>query len=184
MGERPITDTGWRMLDMLPWALQDSVDYQAVLHAASREVDRMEAALGTVTAQFSPASADILLGAWEAQVRLPVGGFGTSLAQREARVLYRVRKILGANEGREWERNVTDLVGEGWTYQEHIPGDATTPPVDTLRISLPFPPGASAYANALVQIREFTPAHLEIEFQSLGGFMLDESQLDVEELTY
>lgn len=184
MGARPLTETGMRMLGTLPWVLRESADYQAVIHPASREVDRMESYVDQVRAQFNPAMADLLLGAWEMQVRLPVGGFGTSIDQRRAKVLWRLRKTLGSGEGRQWEADVTALVGEGWTYEEHIPGDGTSPAANTLRIQLPFPPAGDAYTEALTQIREFTPGHLEIEFSSLAGFTLDESHLDLEELTF
>ena len=180
---RPLTDTGLRMLGELPSVLQGSDDYQAVLHAASREVDRMDATLESVRQQFNPAQADLLLGAWEMMCKLPVGGYGSSLAQRQARVLFRLRKILGSSEGLEWIASITDLIGSsGWTYEEHIPGDPTSPPVNWLKITVPLVLSGSGFAEAFSQIREITPAHLEIELLSSAGFTLDISDLDVTEM--
>lgn len=182
MGARPLTDMGRAMLADLPPQLQGSSDYQAIMHAGAREVEMLEASIEQTRSQFNPASADIMLGAWEAEVRLPVGGQGATIGQRQLRVITRLQKLLGQSEGLEWEDAITKLVGPGWTYLEHIEGDLTGPPAYTLRIALPFPPSGSAYIEALREIREFTPAHLEILFDSGAGFILDESRLDLEGL--
>lgn len=184
MGARPLDQTtyGLDMLASLPPRVQGSIDYQAVIHAQAREVDLLEASMESVRNQFNPATADVLLGAWEAQVWLPVGGAGATVPQRQAKVLLRLQKLLGASEGTEWQDQITALVGQGWTYEEHIAGDGTSPPANTLRITLPFAPDGGAYAEALREIREYTPSHLDIEFASAGGFVLDESQIDQQEL--
>lgn len=182
MGERPLTALGLAMIADLPARLRGSSDYQAVMHAGAREVEMLEASVEQVRSQFNPGSADLMLGAWEAETRLPVGGLGASIGQRQARVIVRLRKLLGVSEGLEWEQSITEIVGPGWTYLEHIEGDLTGPPASTLRIALPFPPAGSAYTEALREIREVTPAHLDIEFSSGSGFILDESHLDLEGL--
>lgn len=180
MGIRPLSPLGVQMRDSLPPALRESNDYLAVVHAFSRELDRLGGCAEQVRAQFNPATADILLPAWEAICKLPIGGAAATLPQRQGKVIDRLRKLLGQSEGREWEAQITALIGPGWTYEEHIPGDITSPPVGTLRITLPFPPAGEAYDEALGQIREVTPAHLDIEFVSTAGFVLDESELDLE----
>lgn len=180
MGQRPLTALGQQMLASLPPALRRSPDYQAIMHAASREAALLETAVEQVRAQFNPVRADLLLGAWEAEVKLPVGGLGATVAQRQARILARLRKLLGSSEGLEWEQTITDLVGPGWSYLEHIEGDPSSPPASTISIALPFPPSGSSYIEALREIREVTPAHLDIRFSSGHGFILDESHLDLE----
>lgn len=185
MGQRPLTALGQQMMAALPPVLQNSSDYEASIHAQTREIALLEASIEQVRAQFNPASADLMLGAWEAIVRLPVGGMGASVAQRQARVIQRLQKLLGASEGLEWEQAITSLVGTGWTYLEYLEGDPDSPPANTISIALPFPPDGPAYTEALREIREVTPAHLDIRFASSGiGFILDESELDLEGLGY
>lgn len=184
MGARPLTALGLQMQAALPPALRDSNDYLGIIHPLAREIERLEGCIEQVRSQFSPSTADLLLPAWETQARLAVGGAGASTAQRQQAVVTQLRFALGESEGREWEARITEMIGPGWTYEEHIPGDGTSPPENTLRITLPFPPDGSAYNAALLKIREVTAAHLEIEFSPAGGFILDESQLDSQELTY
>lgn len=183
MGARPLTDRGLAMLGTLPPVLRDSVDYQAVIHAAARELDLLEAAAEQVRSQFSPSTADILQDAWELTTGLPVGGAGQSLAQRQMSSTKAVRQVLGAGSGLTWEERITDLIGSGWTYEEHIAGDGSSPAANTIRITLPFPPEGALYAQTLVKIRQWTAAHIAIELASTSGFILDESQLDIQEFT-
>lgn len=182
MGVRPLNELGQQMVAALPPALRDSNDYLAVIHALSRELTRLEDSIESLRPEFSPATAVLLLPAWEFMVKLPVGGAGASVEQRQLKVVGRLRKLLTdeAGLGQAWVQDVTDLIGPGWTYEEHITGDGTSPAAYTLRITLPFPPAGSAYAEALTQIREVTPAHLDIVFESAAGFVLDESELDLE----
>lgn len=182
MGARPLTALGQQMVASLPTFLRGSSDYQAVLHAGAREIELAEAAIEQVRAQFNPATADVMLGAWEAIVKLPVGGFGATIAQRQARVTQRLQKLLGGSEGLEWVQRITELVGPGWSYLEYLAGDPDSPPPYTVSIALPFPPSGQAYAEALRLIREVTPAHLDIRFASGAGFIVDESEVDIEGL--
>lgn len=182
MGARPLTPLGRQLLAALPPFLRTSPDYESVAHASSREFARLEATIEQVRAQFNPQHADLLLSAWETIVRLPVGGRGAAIDQRQHKIVVRLRKLLGASEGREWEESITEVVGSGWTYEEHIPGDITSPPVNTIRIALPFAPSGDLYLEALREIRELTPAHLDISFSSGAGFLVDESHLDLEGL--
>lgn len=178
MGARPLTALGIQMRDALPPVLRDSNDYLAIIHALSRELERLEDSIEVVRAQLNPSTADVLLNAWEWMVKLPVGGAGETIDQRRAKVIGRLRKLLTQAEGQQWVAAITDLIGGGWTYEEHIPGDGSSPPADTLRITLPFAPDTDAYDGAVTQIRELTPAHLDIAWESAGGFILDESELD------
>lgn len=182
MGERVLTPLGVEMRDSLPPVLRESQDYLAVIHAVAKECERARAALEVVRAQFNPATATVLLGVWERITRQTVAPVGKSESERQAAITARLRKMLSIGKGSAWEEQVTALVGPGWDYEEHIPGDGTSPPVGTLRITLPFPPEGSRYLEARDAIREITHAHLELEFESSEGFILDESRLDLEVL--
>jgi hypothetical protein len=177
-GARPLTALGLAMLLDLPPVLQRSTDYQAIIHPIARELEALEATIEQLRAQFNPATADILLPAWEYMVKLPVGGAGSSIDQRRQKLIARLRKVEGQSEGREWEAQITELVGPGWAYEEHDTGDPTSPAANVIRITLPFLPSSPSYQEAIDQIREITPAHLSLSFSSAAGFVLDESELD------
>lgn len=180
---RELTPLGEEMLDALPPVLRDSADYQAVIHAIAKETERAAEAMELVRRQFNPATADVLLGVWERVTRQTVEPAGSSIAERQAAVTARLRKMLSVGEGSVWEAQVTALIGSGWSYEENIPGDGSTPAAGVLRIKLPFPSEGSRYAEAHDAIREVTQAHLELELEEATAFRLDESELDVDEMT-
>lgn len=184
MGSRPFSATGLAFLAQLPPILRGSCDYQACLHALAREVDLLEVSVELVRSQFDPAAATVLLDAWEYALKLPVGGAGSSTAQRQQKVLTRLERALGSSEGRDWEQQITNVIGMGWTYEEHIPGDATSPPANTIHIVLPFSGTVGVYQEALIAIRELTPAHLALTFATTSGFRLDEGELDLDSMNY
>lgn len=182
-GKRVLTALGIEMRDSMPPILRESPDYLGVIHALAKECERARAALEIVRAQFNPATATVLLGVWERMTRQTVAPVGKSEAERQALVTARLRKMLSLGEGSSWEEQVTLLLGPGWLYEENIPGDMSTPAEGVLRITLPFSPEDPRYAAAPAQLREITPAHLELEFASEAGFVLDESELDRDEMT-
>lgn len=180
--KRILTPLGEEMRDSLPPVLRESPDYLAVIHAIAKECELAAAAIETVRRQFNPSHADLLLGVWERITRQTVNP-PLTIAERQAAVTARLRKMLTIGEGSAWEEQVSAIVGIGWSYTENIPGDPTSPPAGMLRITIPFPPEGSRYAEALLRIREVTPAHLAIEFASASGFVLDVSEMDLEEMT-
>jgi hypothetical protein len=182
-GERVLTPLGIEMRDSLPPVLRESPDYLAVIHSIAKECERARAAMEVIRAQFNPATATLLLSVWERITRQTVAPAGKTEVERQNAVTAHLRKMLTIGYGSGWEEQVTALIGVGWTYEEHIPGDESSPPEGTLRILLPFPPESSRYREAVREIREVTPAHLEIELSSGEGFILDESLLDLEELS-
>lgn len=120
-----LTPLGLAMLEQLPPQLRGSIDYMAAIHAMARELETLEAAIEQVRAQFNPATADLLLNAWEFETKLPVGGLpGQTVQQRRDTVLARLRKPF-SGEGRQWEETITAMVGPGWTYLEHDPNPLT-----------------------------------------------------------
>jgi hypothetical protein len=177
-----LSPLGLAMVAQLPPQLRGSYDYLAVINALSKELELLEAAIEVVRAQSNPATADVLLDAWEWQLKLPVGGTaGATVAQRRADVLTRLRKVLSSGEGREWESTITSIVGPGWSYLEHDPADSGSPTDGVIQIIVPFASGSSKFIEAQDQIRDITDAHLEIQFESSSQFELDVSELDQSE---
>lgn len=181
---RVLSEMGERWRAMLPVRLRDSPEHLAVINAQAREFEMIEAAAAVVRAQFFPQTADVLLSAWEHELRITIEPEGTTVEERRELVLATLQRMRSTPEGRDWAGNVTALIGPGWTYSEHIPGDVSTPPEGTIRIDLPFPPTSASYARVEALIRVITPAHLDIELASPpgSGFTLDVSQLDQEGL--
>lgn len=177
-----LTDLGELHRSWLPVALRDSPDHLAVIHPIAKEIERLEATVETVRAQFFPQTADILLKAWEAELGITIEPVGVSVADRRDIVIAFLRKLRSTPSGSDWVADITELVGSGWSYEEHIPGDAGSPPENTIRIHLPFAPSSTLYARTERLIREITPAHLDLILAFTGGFLLDQSQLDQETL--
>lgn len=167
-------------LARLPSVFRDSPEHLAMVHCLANEMDRLDERIEIVLRQFVPQTADVLLKVWEFMVRVTVEPSGLTVAERREIVFARLRRMLSSPQGRDWVSNVTALVGEGWSYEEHDPDDGGSPPDDTVRIRLPFPPGSSSYARAEALIEDITPAHLDLEVVFVGGFVLDASQLDQE----
>lgn len=177
-----LTPLGQSFRDSAPVVVRDDPDYLGVWHSTARELERLAAAVETVRAQLFPQTADVLLAAWEFLSRITVEPGGQTIEQRRATVMAMLLKSSASPAGSDWVANVTALVGAGWTYSEHIPGDPASPPEGTLRIHVPFAPDADLYMLTERLLRDITPAHLDIELTFAGGFVLDESQLDQEGL--
>lgn len=177
---RPLTAKGRELLADLPPRLRDAPEFQAVMHCQGRESDRVDATLDDLTAQFIPSTSTTQLRIWEAIARTTIEPVGQTVEQRRAVVIALLRKQHSSPAGSSWESNIDDLVGPGWTYQEHIPGDATTPPESTIRVFLPFPPSSDRYAQTEALIRDITPAAWDLIVTSPAGFYLDDSRLDEE----
>jgi hypothetical protein len=175
-----MTPLGLAWRDRLPVVLRDSPEHLAVIHSTMREVERLEAAIEQVRRQFFPQQADILLKVWERQVGITVEPPGWTIEQRRTAVVAQLRKMRSSPSGADWMADVSLLVGAGWTYAEHVPGDVTSPPADTVRIELPFPPTSGMYGLIERTLREMIPAHVDLVVTFSGGFVLDESQLDQE----
>lgn len=180
--ESALTERGQMFRSWLPVGLRDSPDHLAVLHALAHELDRLEASIETVRAQFFPQTADVLLGVYEHELKLTVEPEGLTLDERRTRVLAMLLKSRSTPAGTDWQDNVTLLVGSGWTYAEHDPDDPDSPSEYTVVVRLPFPPASTLYALTERLLREITPAHLDLVVTFAGGFVLDQSQLDQEAL--
>lgn len=168
-----LSPTGLQMLSELPPQLRGSYDYMAVVHAYAREIDLAEAAIEQLRAQMNPATADILLPAWESTVKLPVGGNGADIPTRRAAVIARLQKVLTSAEGTQWISTLDSLIGPGWSYTE---GNGI------IDIILPQPSGSATFDELVEQIRNVTPAHLELSITSSSAFQLDISEMDIQDL--
>lgn len=180
--ESAITPLGWTFISWMPLALQRSPDHRAVAHCQAKELERLAGAIDEVRDQFFPQRAERLLGLWERILKLTVEPAGLTLEERRLLVIVGLRKQLTSAEGRWWVQHVGALAGPGWSYAEHVPGDPTSPPEGMIRVEIPYPPESLLYQQLERLIREITPAHLDLIVTFTGGFVLDRSQLDQEEL--
>jgi uncharacterized protein DUF2313 len=128
--------------DLAPFE-RDSYDIQAVLRAIEGELTRLEVARQQMILSWFPATADALLGMWEAIVGLPVDNPQFSLAQRQAAVLAFMQRLKGEFTGLSWEQTITGLIGANWTYQEHDPADGSSPAAYCVLVNAPFNPPAA-----------------------------------------
>lgn len=184
MSDAVLTPLGRALIGSLPPILRNSLSYKAVCHVLAKEAELLESRFEEVRLQFWPKSADTLLHAWEVLLRLPPDPVGLTTAQRRTLIEANLAKLSGDPAGSSWVANVTDVIGPGWTYREHVPGDGTSPPPYTIRILLPFGPTTMGAYIAETYIRDITPAHLDLEISYSAGFVLDRSQLDQEVMHY
>jgi hypothetical protein len=155
------------MVSELPQYERAAIEIQAVLHAVANELQRLEAARQALILNFLPATADALLPMFEQLLALPINP-PLRLASRQQLVLATMRRLKGQGRGLDWEDTITQLVGPGWSYQEHDPNDANSPPPNTVMIQIP-----QAYAGiGWPFIRDLTPAHLAINEGYSEGFFV------------
>lgn len=173
-----LTPLGQAFRDSAPVALRDDPDYLAIWHADARECERLAVKIELVRSQFVPATADVLLKVWEVQVGTTVAPEGKTLEDRRQVVAARLLMMSADASGLAWQEKVTTLIGPSWTYEEHIPGDASTPPEDTVRVRVSFPPTSGRYALLERMLEDITPAHVDVVLVFEGGFVLDESEMD------
>lgn len=181
MAPRPdlMTALGRDLLGMLPTFLREDPDVRSVVHCYARAVEEFEVEAELVRAQLSPLSATgVGLSWWERMLRLLAAEPGVTVEARREAVIGRWRSLDGDPAGRDWVRRVSGRLGGSvpWSYEEN------TPAPQTIRVSLPFDAGSPAWEEALRVFREETPAEQALVFISSGGFLLDESQMDVEGL--
>lgn len=179
---RVLTDRGRELLADLPPVYRDDPDIQAVITCYGRESERIDDTMVELRNQFFPQLADKLLKAWEALTGTTLEPAALTVEERRQIVLALLRRLRASSAGSEWELNVTVLVGPGWTYEEHVPGDPTSPPENTILIVLPFPPTSDRYAQTEALLRDITPAAWDLIVTFAGGFIQDESRLDQEEM--
>lgn len=117
--DQPLTTE--KMLAMLPPFVASSKDVQATVAVLGNEIDRLHVARGVVRAQATPQTADLLLGAWESVLGIPVAPVGLTIAQRRTTVVGYMQRLKSIATGPEWVAALTRLIGTQWTYEEYIP---------------------------------------------------------------
>lgn len=171
-----MTPLGLAMLNEIPSWLRDDPDTRAVLHCKSKEVERQREMARAIRDDLIPLRASGRgLAWWERYYDLPVEPEGLSVEQRRVLVLGRIKRDPPISSALSWQEQVTALIGEGWTYEEHTLDARIT-------VKVAFPVGSEMYELALVQIPRLRswPAHMEMELVSVTGFLLDLSHLDID----
>lgn len=171
-----MTPLGLAMLDEVPSWLRDDPDTRAVLHCKAKEVERQREMARAIRDDLIPLRAAARgLAWWERYYELPVEPEGLSEEQRRALVLGRIKRDPPISSGLSWQEQVTALIGEGWSYEEHTTDARIT-------VKIPAKPGSELFEVARERIPRLLswPCHMELELVSVEGFVLDLSELDVE----
>lgn len=142
-----LTVEAQRMLSILPPYLGGAIDARAVIGALSNEVARLDAAAEVLRANYFPATADAYLRVWESLLGLAIAPLDKTLAQRRNGVLSFMQSITSSGSGLDWQANLSRLIGTGWAYKEHIPGDPGSPAPFTLLVTIPFLPAIGVPAG-------------------------------------
>jgi hypothetical protein len=133
-----------RLLDELPPFLASAADMQAVLDVLMREVQRIDDAKAATRANFFATTADSWLALYEILEQISVDPPDKTTDQRRTSVIAFLRRMKVRGTGLGWEAAMTDLLGADWSYEEHIPGDPTSPPANTINIQIPWTGGIIA----------------------------------------
>jgi uncharacterized protein YmfQ (DUF2313 family) len=169
-----LSEKGREMIDQLPSWLRDDPDARAVVHCYAMEAERQQDALRAIRADLVPKTAASRgLGWWERILGLTVAPEGQSDLERRDQVLAVLLQLSAGASGAMWEQAILDLIGPGVTYVEEDPY--------TIQITVSFAPDSLDYRRLERIVRTFTPAHLAIVFTGDEGFILDDSQLDVDQ---
>lgn len=120
------------LIDDLPPFEQSAYEMQSALSAIGNELARLEAARLALRDNFFPVTADALLDRFEDLFGLPPDLPDFTLDQRRALIEAFARRLSGQGTEREWEDNITAVIGSGWSYD--------TPSPYVINILLPFSP--------------------------------------------
>lgn len=173
--EELITPLGWELIGRLPPMFRDDPDIRAIMHCTAKAAERKVDAVEYIRRQANPLTADPQGLAWWAGV-LHIGlDTGATVEEQRLVIVNRYRAFEVDAAGSAWVVRVTARIGtSSWTYEEN------TPDPSTITFHLPYGAGSQPFLNAERVIREETPSEQALVFVSTGGFILDESQMDVE----
>lgn len=168
-----MTEPGQRLLERYPPFMRSDPTLQAVCNAAGPENDAMVTNIDVVANELEPKNASQLLAVWEFALRLTSQPDDTP-AQRLNAILTAVQRATVQGTGVDWERLAGLALGSDWSY--------TVGGVNNSVVTVTVP-----YSNTSIQgqiartiLQAITPASMEIIInQGAGGFLLDESLLDV-----
>lgn len=106
--------------------------------ALAGELDRFNASVEELLRGFFPQHATDYLKLWENLLGLSADAPDKPLAQRRTTALAFYSTLQGFGSATSWQATLTRLVGTGWSFYEHVPGDGTSPPAYSLRVELPY----------------------------------------------
>lgn len=164
------------LLADIPQFERRSYEIRAVLRAVASELARIAAAQAALIQNWFPASADVLLGRFEAMLGLPVEPAGVDLGLRRTLVLAYMRRLRSEGRGLDWEAALRSLAGTAWNYREHDPGSSDPPYAHTIDVNIPQ---TLAYVGWKL-VRDITPAHIAINEGYTGGWLIGVSLLDID----
>lgn len=165
----------------LPPILRDDPDLQAIYYCYAMEAARKQARIEDVRVQLNPLTATTNIGNWEALLHLPTSP-GPIDARQQA-VAARIRALSANPSGADWALRITSRLGANvaWSYVEHDATDPTSPPAQTIRISLPYSAASPQFSRARAVIREETASELAVTYDAASsGFLLDISHMDTD----
>jgi len=172
-----------RWLRYLPPAIQEVYEVRAVIYALAKEAILADARMTWLIEQIFPQLANHEgLSIAEATLGITMAPEGVDLEERREIVMTYLRSFRSSGSGASWERAVTELIGAGWDYFEHDVDDPTAADPNTVEIRLPFAPDSDRYAQVQRLLRAITGVGIELSFDTEGGFILDTSDLDVEQM--
>lgn len=147
-----LSPTTKRLLSDLPPFVQDSTDAQGTMDALAMELDRIDAAIREIAQSFFPHAAETYLHIWEMVLGIAENPPDKTLAQRQASAAAFMQALNSNGTGIEWQAAMTEAIGSGWTYEEHIPGDPGSPPENVIRITIPYSPELDPPANLVATV--------------------------------
>jgi uncharacterized protein YmfQ (DUF2313 family) len=162
--------------------MRDDPDIQGAFLAMANEVDRLDAAIADVVTNYFPQLAADYLYLWEAHLGISVNPTGLSVAQRQQRVMSFVALRTNSVPGRAWVKNVTALLGPGWTWTRHTPGSSSGVAAHTIQINLPYVAGSAQATDLIALLEKMTPANTQIVINYGSKFIVQESQIQFQPL--
>lgn len=175
---RVLTDRALDFLDMLPPWTHGDPNIQAAIQVMSNEVERIDAKMEEVVNGYFPFLADQYLYLWEASLGLATN-LSLSVTQRQMRVLAFLQRMHNSVPGSTWVTNVTALIGTTWTWTRHPTGSV---PVNTLQINLPYTSTSPQATDLIALLRILTPAEVDIVINYGDGFIIEQSQIEIQPL--
>lgn len=135
---RELSDRAQDLLEDFPPFMQSSYEVQAVVDVTARELDRFFDAMETLRNNYWPTRGTEYLQIYEELLDLSVDPLDKTTEQRQQSVLAFYRTLKSSGSRAAWEGAVTALIGSGWSYVEHDPGDPGSPDAYTIAVTIPF----------------------------------------------
>lgn len=125
------------MLDQLNPLFVNDPDIQGAVDAIGREVDRMEAQMLNIRANFISTTASDFISIWERIFGLDPTG--KTIAQRQTILTAFFQRLRKDSSGLSWQERLTELIGSNFSYNEDHPLDLVE--LYTEPFSLTWPTG-------------------------------------------